>query len=82
MRILTFIFICLLYIISVTSCEQYPMDPGKTLEKVQNNVLRAGITESPPYVVIKNNVPSGIEVDIIKGLYGIILPGIIAVAFS
>lgn len=67
MRISPFIVICLLYVICLTSCEQYPKDPANTLEKVQNNVLRAGITESPPYVIIKNDEPSGIEVEIIKG---------------
>ena len=52
----------------MTGCGQFPKDPENTLNKVRNNVLRAGITENHPYVIIEGAEPAGTEVELIKGL--------------
>lgn len=55
-------------VLHLSSCDQqYPKDPENTLEKVEEGILRAGITEAPPYVIFNDGgEPAGIEVEIIK----------------
>ena len=52
------------------SCDQYPKDPEKTLEKVKNNVLLVGYAENPPWVIERaedtTHSVDGIEVQLIE----------------
>jgi polar amino acid transport system substrate-binding protein len=45
-----------------------PRDSGGTLERVRGNVLRVGVSENPPWVVLGQRDPSGVEVTLVRDL--------------
>jgi polar amino acid transport system substrate-binding protein len=45
-----------------------PKDPAHTFENVHGKVLRAGVTESPPWIRFEGAEPQGVEADLIRGL--------------
>ncbi|MFC4871953.1 transporter substrate-binding domain-containing protein [Negadavirga shengliensis] len=47
-------------------CENFPKDPENTLKKVHNGTLRVGYSENPPWVVETDNIPIGIEPELVK----------------
>lgn len=57
----------LLPFILVVGC-QFPRDVDGTLEKVQNGILKVGVTENPPWVIRTNSGAAGIEPEIILAL--------------
>lgn len=63
MRSLNYLFIVALF---CYCCERYPIDQRGTLQEVTGRILIAGVTENPPYVVLQNGVPTGIEVGMIR----------------
>lgn len=44
----------------------FPKDPGNTLQRVENGILRVGISNNPPFTNVSNNNYSGIEVEIVR----------------
>ncbi|GAB7040347.1 MULTISPECIES: substrate-binding periplasmic protein [Catenuloplanes] len=52
----------------VTSCG-WPRDAAGTLENVRDGVLRAGVTENPPWTVLPDDgEPSGAEPELVRRL--------------
>ncbi|MDQ4024326.1 MAG: transporter substrate-binding domain-containing protein [Actinomycetota bacterium] len=43
-----------------------PNDPEGTLERVTGGTMRVGVTENPPWVVLGDDGPSGVEVEIVE----------------
>jgi polar amino acid transport system substrate-binding protein len=43
-----------------------PDDPESTLKRVTGGTMRVGVTESPPWVVLGDGGPSGVEVEIVE----------------
>jgi polar amino acid transport system substrate-binding protein len=55
-------------LVTLTGCG-LPRDAGTTLEDVRGGVLRAGITENPPWVrVAADGVPAGAEAELVRML--------------
>lgn len=50
----------------LTACNDFPKDPGNTLENVKNGRLRVGIAESGKWASFCNGEPQGIEVELIQ----------------
>ncbi|MBW3588229.1 MAG: transporter substrate-binding domain-containing protein [Actinobacteria bacterium] len=50
----------------LTAACNIPRDPEGTLERVTGGTLRVGITESDPWVIIKDE-PTGVEVTLVEG---------------
>lgn len=50
------------------ACSNFPKDPEKTLEQVQGQTLKVGITHHPPFTIVSGNSPSGSEVDLVHKL--------------
>ena len=44
--------------LAATGC-QYPRDPDGTLNRVEGGVMRVGVTESDPWVLLEGDEPSG-----------------------
>jgi polar amino acid transport system substrate-binding protein len=56
----------LLVAIAATGC-QYPRDPDGTLNRVQGGVMRVGVTEADPWVVLEGDRPvGGAEVELAR----------------
>lgn len=51
-------------------CDHYPKDDRGTLKRVTGNILIAGVTENPPYIILDDEQPRGIEVDMIREFAG------------
>lgn len=49
----------------VTACG-LPRDPETTLERVSGDVLRVGVSEHDPWVVLGSEEPTGVEVELVK----------------
>lgn len=49
-----------------SSCDNYPKDTYGSLEEAKNGVLLVGYIENPPFVIEKEGVLLGIEVEIVK----------------
>lgn len=47
------------------SCE-LPRDPEKTLARVAGGTMRVGVTENPPWVVLGDEGPTGVEVTLVE----------------
>ncbi|MDQ3914579.1 MAG: transporter substrate-binding domain-containing protein [Actinomycetota bacterium] len=43
-----------------------PNDPEGTLDRVAGGTMRVGVTENPPWVVLGNAEPRGVEVEIVE----------------
>lgn len=43
-----------------------PNDPESTLDRVTGATMRVGVTENPPWVVLGDDGPSGVEVEIVE----------------
>ena len=43
-----------------------PNDPESTLDRVTGGTMRVGVTENPPWVVLCDGGPSGVEVEIVE----------------
>lgn len=56
---------CLLLVVG---CDDFPRDPGETLENVRGATLRAGIIEAEPWVVVPEaeGAPAGVEVAMLR----------------
>ncbi|GAA0189217.1 hypothetical protein GCM10009122_49160 [Fulvivirga kasyanovii] len=59
-------FICVVIATQCWSCN-YPQDPDHTLDKIKNQTIRVGISESPGLTIVDDDQPSGTEVELIKG---------------
>jgi polar amino acid transport system substrate-binding protein len=46
----------------------WPKDPEHTAEHVEGKVLRAGVSENPPYVVFQGSQVMGLEADLIRAI--------------
>jgi polar amino acid transport system substrate-binding protein len=56
----------LLAAIAATGC-QYPRDPDGTLNRVEGGVMRVGVTESDPWVLLGGEEPTGgVEVELAR----------------
>ena len=51
----------------LTACD-LPRDPEGTLERVEGSHMRVGVAESPPWTVIGNGEPAGVEVELVREL--------------
>jgi polar amino acid transport system substrate-binding protein len=51
-------FVLLLAISAVAGC-QYPRDPDGTLNRVEGGVMRVGVTEADPWVLLEGDEPTG-----------------------
>jgi polar amino acid transport system substrate-binding protein len=60
------IVVPLLVAIAATGC-QYPRDPDGTLNRVEGGVMRVGVTEADPWVVLEGDRPvGGAEVELAR----------------
>lgn len=59
----------LIYVVIATLCWScnYPKDPNHTLDKMKNQTVRVGISESSGLATISEAGPTGVEVELIKG---------------
>ncbi|GAA1536817.1 hypothetical protein GCM10009803_16860 [Microbacterium ginsengiterrae] len=59
-------------VLALTGCGiQVPADPHGTTERVEGGVLRVGVTDNPPWVVLDGpGDPAGTEVDLVSGFAG------------
>jgi polar amino acid transport system substrate-binding protein len=55
----------LLVVLAFAACD-LPRDPEKTLDRVMDGVVRVGVTESPPWVVLGSGEPGGVEVEVVR----------------
>ncbi|HZB03184.1 MAG TPA: transporter substrate-binding domain-containing protein, partial [Actinomycetota bacterium] len=44
-----------------------PRDPDGTLDRVDGGSMRVGITERPPWTLVGDDGPAGVEVDLVEG---------------
>lgn len=44
-----------------------PRDPEGTLDRVDGGSMRVGITERPPWTLVGDDGPAGVEVDLVEG---------------
>jgi polar amino acid transport system substrate-binding protein len=57
----------LLLAAALTSGCQYPRDPDGTLNRVEGGVMRVGVAESDPWVLLEGDEPSGgVEVGLVR----------------
>jgi polar amino acid transport system substrate-binding protein len=49
-------------------CASPPIDPEATLQRVRGGTIRAGITDNPPWTIVREVEMSGVEVDLLEGL--------------
>jgi polar amino acid transport system substrate-binding protein len=61
-RSFAFILVCL-----AIGCE-YPRDAGGTFRRVRHDVIRAGVVRNHPWVDLNNDVPTGIEPQLLQRL--------------
>jgi polar amino acid transport system substrate-binding protein len=54
----TLAVLALIAVTAATGC-QYPRDPDGTLNRVEGGVMRVGVTEADPWVVMDGDEPSG-----------------------
>lgn len=52
-------------VLLLVSCN-LPRDPEKTLVSVQNDTLKVGIVENPPWTTYASGNPAGVEVEMVK----------------
>jgi polar amino acid transport system substrate-binding protein len=57
----------LLIAIALAGCD-LPRDPEQTLDRVRGGILRVGVTENEPWVVLDSTEPAGVEVEIVHSL--------------
>lgn len=60
-----FLFFFLLMTALLSSACQFPRDTHGTLDKVQDGVLKVGVTENPPWVIRTESGAEGVEAEII-----------------
>ncbi|HYZ47123.1 MAG TPA: transporter substrate-binding domain-containing protein [Actinomycetota bacterium] len=60
--------LCAVLLLSMLAACDLPRDAEGTLERVRGGVLRVGVTESDPWVVLGPEGPSGVEVEIVRSL--------------
>jgi ABC-type amino acid transport substrate-binding protein len=53
-----------------------PRDPEGTFTRVEGGTMRVGISENPPWVLIQNGEPSGIEVQLMRKFAQLLEAGI------
>ena len=63
MRLISAVFLAL----AVGACD-LPRDPEGTLERVQGSSMRVGITDSPPWTVVTDGEPQGVEPALLEEL--------------
>src|SRR5436189_5917812 len=49
----------------ITSCNNLPRDPNRTLSQLQSRPLRVGVVENYPWVIKTDDEPAGIEVNLV-----------------
>ena len=52
---------------ALTACD-LPRDPEGTLERIEGSALRVGITDSPPWTIVTDGDPAGVEAELLKHL--------------
>ena len=57
--------LALVAVLLAASCD-LPRDPEGTLARVSGGTMRVGITENPPWVVLGDDGPSGVEVELVE----------------
>ncbi|HEX5980905.1 MAG TPA: hypothetical protein VFY52_07450 [Thermoleophilaceae bacterium] len=58
--------VLLLVAVAATGC-QYPRDPDDTLNRVDGGVMRVGVTEADPWVLLEDDRPvGGAEVELAR----------------
>ena len=50
----------------LTACDDYPKDPGGTLERARGSVFRAGLVENPPWAMREDGRARGSEVELVE----------------
>jgi len=63
----TLLFLLATLLLALQGCSDYPKDPDKTLQKVENGILQVGYSDNPPWVVKTGQEPTGIEPELVKG---------------
>jgi ABC-type amino acid transport substrate-binding protein len=48
-------------------CDEFPRDPEGTLDRVRGGVMRVGISEAPPWMIVADGKIGGIEVELAQG---------------
>lgn len=58
----------LLWVYTIAAgCGKFPKDPEKTFAKVENGILKVGITHHPPFTIVKDSGNyAGNEVELVK----------------
>lgn len=59
-------FVLLLTLVLYYECSEFPADPKDTFKKINKGILIVGYTENPPWVILTNSDPEGIEPDLIR----------------
>ena len=63
-------FLLALLLPLVAGCD-YPMDAGGTLERIRGErLMRVGVSENPPFVIISEDSPGGIEPALVQKFAG------------
>ncbi|MDQ3958190.1 MAG: transporter substrate-binding domain-containing protein [Actinomycetota bacterium] len=52
--------------VALAGCASLPRDPESTLNRVTGGVMRVGVADDPPWVVVGDGEPSGVEVEIVE----------------
>ncbi|MBC6609880.1 transporter substrate-binding domain-containing protein [Hymenobacter sp. BT507] len=55
------------FVLLLSACSEYPKDPERTLQKVENGILQVGYSDNPPWVIKTDQDPIGIEPELVKG---------------
>jgi polar amino acid transport system substrate-binding protein len=56
----------ILVALMLSACASPPVDPEGTLRRVRGDIMRVGITESPPWTTLAAGDPGGVEVEIVE----------------
>ncbi len=54
------------FLTALTACDDYPKDPGGTLERVRGGIVRAGHVENPPWAMREDGHMRGSEVELVE----------------
>jgi polar amino acid transport system substrate-binding protein len=61
-------FIIAAAVLAVLAGCDWPRDAAGTLDDVRGGTLRVGVTENPPWVVLQDDAPAGVEVRLVEEL--------------
>ena len=52
---------------ALTACD-LPRDPEGTLERIEGSSMRVGVTDSPPWTIVTEGEPAGVEAELLRQL--------------